>query len=88
MTTATLIVGLVGMYTAGRIADAGVSPAWVFLAGGALQIPFLVAIGYVGGTVLVDVMRPITVAPTGIIAFIAGSVATVWIIRCALAAEA
>ena len=40
------------------------------------------------GTALVDLMRPIGVAPTGIIAFIAGSVATVWIIRCALVDEA
>jgi len=53
LTTATLIVGLIGMYTAGRIADAGVSPAWVFLAGGAFQIPFLLSIGYAGGKVLV-----------------------------------
>ena len=41
-----------------------------------------------GGTLLVDLMRPINVAPAGIIAFIAGSVATVWIIRCALVSEA
>jgi MFS family permease len=52
LTTITLIVGLVGMYTAGRIADRGVRPALVFLAGAAFQAPFLVAIGVFQGPIL------------------------------------
>jgi len=53
LTTATLIIGLVGMHVAGKIADSGVHPARVFLAGSVFQAPFLVAIGYAGGPVLV-----------------------------------
>lgn len=49
LTTAALLVGLAGMWTAGKIADRGVHPAWVFCAGALFQIPFLVAIGHVGG---------------------------------------
>jgi MFS family permease len=53
LTTAALMVGLLGMYAAGRLADSGVRPAWVFLAGALFQAPFLVAIGFAGGPVLV-----------------------------------
>jgi MFS family permease len=53
LTTAALMVGLVGMYVAGRLADRGVGPAWVFLGAAAFQIPFLVGIGYSGSAGLV-----------------------------------
>jgi MFS family permease len=53
LTTAALMVGLLGMYAAGRLADSGVRPAWVFLAGALFQTPFLVALGFAGGPVLV-----------------------------------
>ena len=43
LATATLIVGLLGMWVAGRAADRGARPAWVFLFGAAGQMPFLVA---------------------------------------------
>ncbi len=53
LTTAALIVGLFGMYTSGRVADRGTRPALVFLIGAAAQIPFLIAIGFLTGSVLV-----------------------------------
>jgi len=52
LTTAALLVGLLGMYVAGRIADRGVGAAWVFMAAGLLQLPFLVAIGFTTGPTL------------------------------------
>jgi predicted MFS family arabinose efflux permease len=52
MTTIALLVGLVGMYTAGKMADSGLSPALVFLMGALFQIPFLLAIAYFGGVAL------------------------------------
>ena len=53
LTTAALVVGLGGMFLAGRWIDAGRQPSWVFLVGAAAQIPFLVAVGYVyAGAVL------------------------------------
>jgi MFS family permease len=52
MTTIALLVGLVGMYTAGKLADGGLSPALVFLMGALFQIPFLLAIAFFGGAAL------------------------------------
>jgi MFS family permease len=49
MTTAALLVGLVGMYTAGRMADAGVRASLVFLIGATMQIPFFLGIAALGG---------------------------------------
>lgn len=53
LTTAALFTGLAGMYVAGRMADAGLGAARVFLAGAVLQLPCLVALGYVAGPALV-----------------------------------
>jgi len=52
MTTIALLVGLVGMYTAGKLADSGLRPPLVFLMGALFQIPFLLAIGFFGGVAL------------------------------------
>ncbi len=53
LTTIALLVGLVGMFTAGKLADGGLSPAVVFLMGALFQIPFLLAIAFFGGVALV-----------------------------------
>lgn len=53
LATAALLVGLAGMYVAGRMADGGWSPAGVFLAGALLQAPFLIAVGSFAGRALV-----------------------------------
>jgi MFS family permease len=52
MTTVALLVGLVGMYTAGKLADNGLRPALVFLLGALFQIPFLLAIAVFNGAAL------------------------------------
>jgi hypothetical protein len=44
-----LLVGLLGMYAAGRMADGGVRAPVVFLIGAALQIPFFLGIAALGG---------------------------------------
>jgi hypothetical protein len=49
LTTAALLVGLAGMWTAGRWIDRGAHPARAFLVGAAAQAPFLVAIGFAPG---------------------------------------
>ena len=53
LATAALLVGLAGMYVAGRVADRGISPARVFLVGAVMQAPFLLAVGWFGGASLV-----------------------------------
>jgi len=53
LTTAALLVGLGGMYVAGRMIDRGTHPARVFLLGAVLQGPFLLSIGFAGGSPLV-----------------------------------
>jgi MFS family permease len=53
LTTATLLIGLLGMYVAGRLSDGGIRAPWVFLVGVTLQIPFLVALGFAGRPTLV-----------------------------------
>ena len=55
LTTAALLVGLAGMYTAGRLVDRGYHAAFVFLVGGTLQIPLLVAVRWVAGPAMVPV---------------------------------
>lgn len=52
MTTAALMIGLLGMYVAGRLADRGMRPAAVFLIGATLQVPFFLAIAWLGGSAL------------------------------------
>jgi MFS family permease len=51
--TAALLVGLGGMYVAGRISDAGMAPAHVFLIGVVVQAPFMIGIGLIGGPAMV-----------------------------------
>ena len=47
LTTSTLIIGLAGMWIAGRLLDRGWAPASVFLLGAVMQFPFLVGIGWI-----------------------------------------
>lgn len=53
LTTLALAVGLVGIWAGGRLADRGVAAPVLFLLGAAAQIPFLVALGYLGSPGLV-----------------------------------
>ena len=53
LTTAALLAGLAGMYTAGRIVDRGHHAAFAFLIGGTMQLPLLVAIRWIAGPALV-----------------------------------
>jgi MFS family permease len=53
LTTAALLVGLAGMYVAGRLIDRGMHPSRVFLIATVLQAPFLVAAGFASGLALV-----------------------------------
>jgi MFS family permease len=55
LTTVALFVGLAGMHTAGKLVDRGHHAAFVFLIGGTLQIPLLVAIRWIVGPALVPV---------------------------------
>lgn len=55
LTTLALLVGLAGMYVAGRLVDRAVPPPRVFLAGALVQVPFLVALGWAGGPALLPV---------------------------------
>ena len=48
LTTLALLVGLVGMYVAGRAVDRGLHAARAFLIGAALQAPFLLAVARSG----------------------------------------
>ncbi len=52
LATVALMAGLVGMYAAGRMIDAGARPSRVFLLGAVVQGPFLLALGYVAGPAL------------------------------------
>jgi MFS family permease len=56
LTTAALLVGLAGMYIAGRSVDRGMTPARALLYGVVLQAPFLVAIYYSGSLFLLPLM--------------------------------
>jgi len=53
LTTLALLVGLAGMWVAGRLADGGHAPSRVFLIGGLLQAPFLLVVGLFGNLWLV-----------------------------------
>ena len=59
LTTAALLVGLAGMYTAGRLVDRGHHAAFVFLIGGTLQIPLLVAIRWIAGPALLPLFMSV-----------------------------
>jgi MFS family permease len=52
LTTLALLAGVGGMFVAGRGIDGGSSPARVFLLGAAAQLPFLAALGFAGGGLL------------------------------------
>lgn len=47
LTTAALLVGLAGMWIAGRVTDSGVRASRVFLMATVMQLPFLLALGHV-----------------------------------------
>jgi predicted MFS family arabinose efflux permease len=53
LTTVALLVGLAGMFVAGKLIDRGFHSATVFLIGAFFQIPFLLVIGVAGGGALV-----------------------------------
>jgi MFS family permease len=59
LTTAALLVGLAGMYTSGRLVDRGHHPALVFLIGGSMQIPLLVAIRWITGPAMVPLFMSV-----------------------------
>jgi MFS family permease len=59
LTTLALLVGLLGMYVAGRAIDRGVRPARVFLIGAVVQMPFLLAIARAGGSGLLPLMMAV-----------------------------
>jgi MFS family permease len=59
LTTLALLVGLVGMYAAGRAIDRGMQPARVFLIGALVQTPFLLAIAHVGDKGLLPLMMAV-----------------------------
>jgi MFS family permease len=59
LTTLALLVGLVGMYVAGRAIDRGLSPARAFLIGALVQAPFLVLVSIVGPSWLLPVMMSV-----------------------------
>lgn len=52
LTTLALLAGVIGMWVAGRWVDRGARPAKVFLVGAAVQVPFLAALGLLGGLAL------------------------------------
>lgn len=56
LTTLALLVGLAGMYVAGRAVDRGMSPARAFLLGVVFQAPFLVSIAHAGSSWLLPLM--------------------------------
>lgn len=59
LTTLALLVGLVGMYVAGRAIDRGLSPARTFLIGALVQAPFLLLVSIVGPSWLLPVMMSV-----------------------------
>ena len=59
LTTAALMVGLLGMYTSGRMIDRGRHPALVFLLGGLMQLPLLVVIRWIAGPALVPLFMSV-----------------------------
>jgi hypothetical protein len=59
LTTLALLVGLLGMYVAGRAVDRKIRPARVFLIGAVVQTPFLLAIAWVGGAGLLPLLMAV-----------------------------
>jgi MFS family permease len=59
LTTLALFAGLGGMYTAGRMVDRGMRPVFVFMVGTLMQGPFLVALGWLAGPVLMPVVMAV-----------------------------
>jgi MFS family permease len=59
LTTLALLVGLLGMYVAGRAVDRKMRPARVFLVGALVQTPFLVAIFWVGDVGLLPILMAV-----------------------------
>jgi len=59
LTTLALLVGLLGMYVAGRSIDRGMRPARVFLIGAFFQTPFLLAIAHTGTHALLPLMMTV-----------------------------
>jgi MFS family permease len=53
LTTGALLVGMAGMYAAGRLSDSGRHPAAVFFLGAVAQGPLLVAMAHFSGPLLV-----------------------------------
>jgi MFS family permease len=53
LTTLAMLVGLAGMFVAGRTVDRGMPPVRAFLVGAVVQAPFLVLVGWVAGPALV-----------------------------------
>jgi MFS family permease len=53
LTTGALLVGMAGMYAAGRLSDSGRHPALVFFLGAVAQGPLLVAMAHFSGPLLV-----------------------------------
>ena len=60
LTTAALMVGLLGMYVAGRLADGGMRPATVFLLGAVLQVPFFLGIAWLNGAALLPLAMAVS----------------------------
>jgi MFS family permease len=59
LATAALLVGLAGMYVAGRAIDRKVAPARVFLAGAVIQAPFLVAVAWAADPTLLPLLMAV-----------------------------
>ena len=59
LTTAALVVGLAGMWLAGRAIDRGTHPARAFLIGASAQAPFLVAIAFVPGALVLPLFMTV-----------------------------
>jgi MFS family permease len=59
LTTAALLVGLAGMYTAGRLVDRGHHAAFVFLIGATCQMPLLVALRWIAGPAMVPLFMSV-----------------------------
>jgi MFS family permease len=60
LTTIALLVGLGGMYVAGRMIDRGSRPVTIFLIGAVFQTPFLLMIGWVSVTPLVPLFMGVS----------------------------
>jgi len=59
LSTAALLVGLWGMYVAGRAIDRKIAPARVFLIGAVVQTPFLVAVAWAADPALLPLLMAV-----------------------------